>query len=185
MFWTESARLHSSAWRRTDSTRSAPRALQFGRDDSNSPPIRLRRRLGQALYIHLPWEPRAQQRTCETEAGAWLTPPYPMLDTLSARAILLSCRRNCTKGILNACAAFSSRPERVGEAPALKWNDINGNVATFRITRSGISRSAPSTHPAAEALERARASSGHGPFPANSCPNFNQNWNRAQTGQLH
>lgn len=184
MFRTESARLHSSAWRRTDSARSAPRALQFDRDDSNSPPIRLRRRPRQALYIHLPWEPRAQQRTRETEARAWLTPPQVMLDTLSARVIHLFCRRNCTTGILNACAAFSSRPKRVGEALALKWNYINGYVATFRITRSGISRSAPSTHPAAEALERARASSGHGPFPAISCPNFNQNRNRAQAARL-
>lgn len=78
------------------------------------------------------------------------------------------------------CRFLVDTGARVGEALALKWNDINGNVATFWITKSGKSRSVPLTHRAAEALERARAFGGNGPFSPISYPNFKYNWNRAR-----
>ncbi len=69
---------------------------------------------------------------------------------------------------------------RIGEALALKWNDIQGNVATFWITKSGKSRSVPLTIRAAQALVSARKFGRSGPFSNITYPNFKYNWNRAR-----
>ncbi|MCY0147645.1 tyrosine-type recombinase/integrase [Hoeflea sp. G2-23] len=78
------------------------------------------------------------------------------------------------------CRFLVDTGARVGEALALKWNDIQGNTATFWITKSGKSRSVPLTIRAAQALSSARRFGGIGPFSTISYPNFKYNWNRAR-----
>ncbi|WP_412049463.1 tyrosine-type recombinase/integrase [Hoeflea sp. Naph1] len=78
------------------------------------------------------------------------------------------------------CRFLIDTGARIGEALALKWNDIQGNVATFWITKSGKSRSVPLTIRAAQALNSARNFGGPGPFSTISYPNFKYNWNRAR-----
>lgn len=69
---------------------------------------------------------------------------------------------------------------RVGEALALKWNDIHNNAATFWITKSGKSRTVPLTRRAFSALKSARQYSSSGPFTNITYPNFKYNWNHAR-----
>lgn len=78
------------------------------------------------------------------------------------------------------CCFLVDSGARIGEALALKWNDLHSNVATFWITKSGKSRSVPLTLRASQAIESARAYGGMGPYTAISYPNFKYNWNRAR-----
>lgn len=78
------------------------------------------------------------------------------------------------------CRFLVDTGARIGEALALKWNDIHNNVATFWITKSGKSRSVPLTVRAAHAVELARDFAGSGPFSDISYANFKYNWNHAR-----
>lgn len=87
-------------------------------------------------------------------------------------------QRNTHQELL--CRFLVDSGARIGEALALKWGDIHGNVATFWITKSGKSRSVPLTVRAAKSLTEARRFGGNGPFSAISYPNFKYNWNQAR-----
>lgn len=72
---------------------------------------------------------------------------------------------------------------RLGEALGLTWNDLQGNSATFWITKSGRSRTVPLTKRASEATQIDRK--GHkGPFDMLSQVRYRAIWNeaKAETG---
>lgn len=86
--------------------------------------------------------------------------------------------RNAHHALL--CAFLVDTGARVGEALAVKWNDIHNGAVTFWITKSGRSRTVPLTIRARKVLEEARRHGGNGPFSTISYPNFMYNWNCAR-----
>ncbi|MQX17188.1 tyrosine-type recombinase/integrase [Sinorhizobium terangae] len=68
---------------------------------------------------------------------------------------------------------------RLGEAIALKWNDVHQGRATFWVTKSGRSRTVPLTMRAKEALE-ALADRSPGPFAAIDQQKYRAVWNAAK-----
>ncbi|PWV98811.1 site-specific recombinase XerD [Hoeflea marina] len=78
------------------------------------------------------------------------------------------------------CEFLVDTGARIGEALALKWNDLHNNSATFWITKSGKSRTVPLTDRAVAALSAARAYGSAGPFTRITYPNFMYDWNRVR-----
>lgn len=68
---------------------------------------------------------------------------------------------------------------RLGEALKLRWPDIDGNRATFWVTKSGRSRSVPLTRRAQEAVAR-RNSGSKGPFSHIAGYRYRAVWNDAK-----
>jgi len=129
----------------------------------------LRKAVGSGQIPRLPIYVRLRERNSRVR---FLTPEE---ETLMFRTIA---EHNPHHELL--CRFLIDTGARIGEALALKWNDVLGNVATFWITKSGKSRSVPLTTRAAEAIELARQFGGTGPFSTISYPNFKYNWNRAR-----
>ncbi|MCB1382129.1 MAG: site-specific integrase [Notoacmeibacter sp.] len=69
---------------------------------------------------------------------------------------------------------------RLGEAMALRWNDIQGHQATFWVTKSGRSGTVPLTHRALAAVENVRGTGRKGPFDRLTQQQYRTIWNLAK-----
>lgn len=77
------------------------------------------------------------------------------------------------------CIFLVDSGARLGEALGLRWNDLQGTMATFWITKSGRSRSVPLTSRAREAIGHA-TSRGLGPFTDIDQQQFRTAWKLAK-----
>lgn len=77
------------------------------------------------------------------------------------------------------CIFLVDTGARLGEALGLRWNDVQGALATFWITKSGRSRSVPLTRRALEAIGAARGR-GLGPFAGIDPQQFRAVWKQAK-----
>ncbi|WP_395447561.1 tyrosine-type recombinase/integrase [Aminobacter sp. UC22_36] len=68
---------------------------------------------------------------------------------------------------------------RLGEAIGLRWNDIQGNLVTFWLTKAGKSRSVPLTHRAKESVKRPPGKLA-GPFSEIEQHKYRAVWNEAK-----
>ncbi|OLP58787.1 integrase [Xaviernesmea oryzae] len=84
------------------------------------------------------------------------------------------------------CIFLVDTGARLGEALGLRWNDLQGQMATFWITKSGRSRSVPMTRRAQEAIAASRGR-GLGPFYGIDQQQFRAAWKKAkrQVGLAH
>jgi integrase len=77
------------------------------------------------------------------------------------------------------CIFLVDSGARLGEALGLRWNDLQGSMATFWITKSGRSRSVPLTTRARKALGHA-TTRGLGPFSGIDQQQFRTVWKLAK-----
>ncbi|CZT34640.1 tyrosine-type recombinase/integrase [Rhizobium sp. 9140] len=77
------------------------------------------------------------------------------------------------------CIFLVDSGARLGEALGLRWNDLQGSMATFWITKSGRSRSVPLTTRARKAIGHATAR-GLGPFSGIDQQQFRTVWKAAK-----
>ena len=77
------------------------------------------------------------------------------------------------------CIFLVDSGARLGEALGLRWNDLQGSMATFWITKSGRSRSVPLTTRARKAIGHA-TSRGLGPFSGIDQQQFRTVWKLAK-----
>ncbi|WP_081176661.1 tyrosine-type recombinase/integrase [Rhizobium rhizosphaerae] len=84
------------------------------------------------------------------------------------------------------CIFLVDTGARLGEALGLRWNDLQGSMATFWITKSGRSRSVHLTTRAREAVAASKGK-GLGPFEGIDQQQFRAAWKKAkaQIGLAH